>query len=184
MKKVLFPFLAALSVVSVSCSQEDNADFEKQYIDLKGLIERTVLLNEAENSAFTKEVWINEENETIALQKIDWKRELEVFYLADLNKRDYLNKYKIDSTDYQLSYSLLPGMEAPVNELVVSYDSSLQVSKIKAILLTNNFLYQSERELDLKFKKGQLIEYEVDGWQELFIGSKKTYRLKSIKKGD
>lgn len=183
MKKAVLPILAALAVVSISCSQEENADFEKQYIDLKSVIEAAVIQNEAENPSFNKEVWINEETETITTQKLDWDRELEVFHLADLNKRDYLNKYAKDSTAYQVKYSLLPEMEAPVKELIVKFDTNSAVSAIKAVLLTDNFLYESERELDLKFTNSRLVQYEVDGWQELFIGSKKTYRLKSTKKG-
>lgn len=183
MKKAVLPILAVLSVVSISCSQEENADFERQYIDLKSVIETTIHQNETENPSFNKEVWINEETETITTQKLDWNRELEVFYLADLNKRDYLNKYAKDSTAFQVKYSLLPDMEAPVKELIVRFDSNSAVSAIKAVLLTDNFLYESERELDLKFSNSKLVQYEVDGWQELFIGSKKTYRLKSTKKG-
>jgi hypothetical protein len=184
MKKVLLPTIVLLSSILSSCSQEENTTFEKQYIDLQDIIEKTVHGNEVSNPTYLKKVWINDEQETITAENLDWAKELEVFYLSDLNKRDYLNKYAKDSSSSELIYSLLPENEAPVKKLIVRFDSTRNVSEIKAVLTTDNFLYESERELSLQFSNTQLTKYEINGWQELFIGSKKTYRMKATKKGD
>ncbi|MFB0944659.1 MAG: hypothetical protein ACI9V1_000020 [Spirosomataceae bacterium] len=184
MKKVLLPTIVLLTSILSSCSQEENTTFEKQYIDLQVIIEKTIRSNEAINPTYLKEVWINDDQETITAENLDWAKELEVFYLVDLNKRDYLNKYEKDSTDSGLIYSLRPENEAPVKKLTVRFDSTRSVSEIEATLTTDNFLYGSERELHLQFLNAQLTKYEINGWQELFIGSKKTYRMKATKKGD
>lgn len=184
MQKKIFPAIAFFITMLSSCSEGKNATFEKQYIDLQSVIQDAVMKNEKSNTAFLKKVWINDEQETVTVNNPDWSKELEVFYLADLNKRDYLNKYATDSSKFTLTYSLLPKMEAPVKELIVRFDSARNVSDVKATLTTDNFLYESKRELQLQFLDKQLIGYEVDGWQELFIGDKKTYKLQATKKED
>jgi hypothetical protein len=184
MKKVLLSAIVLLTSILSSCSQGENTAFENQYVDLQVIIEKTIRSNEVSNPTYLKEVWINDEREAITAENLDWAKELEVFYLADLNKRDYLNKYAKDSSSYELIYSLRSEDEAPVKKLAVRFDSTRSISEIKAILTTDNFLYESERELYLQFLNAQLIKYEINGWQELFIGSKKTYRMKATKKGD
>ena len=182
MKNVLLFSLVFITLISSSCSDEDSASFEKQYIDLKAIIEKSIKSNEISNPTYAKEVWINEEHETITAQNLDWNKELEVFFLVDLNKRDFLSKYAKDSSSKQLTYSLLPEYEAPVKKLRVTFDSTLNVSEVKAFLSSDNFLYQSQRKLYLRFANNQLTEYKAEGWQELFIGSKKTYRISATKK--
>lgn len=184
MRKVLLSTIVLLGSILSSCSQEENTTFVKQYIDLQVIIEKTIQSNEVSNPTYLKRVWVNDEQEAITAENLDWAKELEVFYLSDLNKRDYLNKYAKDSSGSRLIYSLLPENEAPVKKLTVRFDSTHNISEIKAVLTTDNFLYESEREFHLQFLNTQLIKYEINGWQELFIGSKKTYRMKATKKGD
>lgn len=171
------------SVSLLSCS-EGTSDFEKQYIDLRSLIEDTISSNSKLRPTFYKEVKIDGESEDISTQEIEWSKELEVFLSMDLNKRDYLNKYKIDSTAFLLNYTLLPEMEAPVKEIKISFDStSSSINIVEAFLKTNNFLYDSERHMTMYFDAGELVQYEVSGWQQLFIGGKKSYNINAKKRG-
>jgi hypothetical protein len=41
-------------------------------------------------------------------------------------------------------------------------------------------LYQSEKTLSMDFDKSQLKSYHIEGWQELFIGSKKGFEVNGI----
>lgn len=169
-------------VLSLSACQESATDFQRQYYDVAATINGIVKTNSAEKTTYVKEAWINGDKETVEISDVDWKKELEVFLLADLNKRDYLNKYAKDSSANKIIYKLLPDLEAPVNSLEIDFKDR-QPSGLTAVLKTDNFLYESERILKLSMLNGQLSSYEVNGWQELFIGDKKTYRLRVTKKG-
>lgn len=175
----LLPILFLTASLS-SCS-EGTANFETQYVDLKSLIEHSIASNSHQKPTFLKELFIDDKVEKITTAEIEWSKELEVFLAMDLNKRDYLNKYKVDSSAYLLNYTLLPEMEAPVKEMQIQYDSSANISKVSAVLKTNNFLYDSERNLTIYYKADELVNYEVSGWQELFIGDKKHYSIKAGK---
>lgn len=176
--------LTALFIsLAISACSENTSAFEKQYIDLRSVIEQAISTNQNQQPTFVKEVLIDGESETITTKQIDWSKELEVFLSADLNKRDYLNKYKIDSTKNQVKYSLLPEMESAVKDVTIFFDSTASISRINALLKTNNFLYDSERELSILFETNKLVSYEVSGWQQLFIGGKKQYSIRAKKRG-
>ncbi len=174
-------YIPALLLFFASCSA-DVADFDRQYLNLKVVIEQTELDYNKKKPIFQKEVSINGQTEKIVSKEIDWSKELEVFLTLDLNKRDYLNKYAIDSTEKLIKYTLLATEEAPVREVKVRFDDA-GISDVDAILKTENFLYSSERILALRFATRELVRYEVSGWQQLFIGGKKYYHVNAQKKG-
>lgn len=174
-------YIPAMLLLFVSCS-DDVADFDRQYLNLKQVVEKVELDYNKQKPIFQKEVSINGQTEKIVSNEIDWSKELEVFLALDLNKRDYLNKYAIDSADNVVNYTLLAQEEAPVKEVNVRYDA-VDITEIDAILKTKNFLYSSERVLKLQFAANELVRYEVSGWQQLFVGGKKHYGVKAQKKG-
>lgn len=168
-----------LSIILWSCS-ENNATFRPQYFDVNAVVVRTIKLNEISKPTFEKVVNVNgEKEETVSVIK-DWKKELEIFLLADLNKKDYLNKFEKDSSVNKLIYRLAEKQEAQVKNLEIKFDKG-NVSEITAVLQTDNFLYKSERKLSLYFYFNDLVKYEVYGWQQLFVGNKKTYQLTAKK---
>ena len=172
----------AIACLVTSCSG-GVADFEMQYFDLHSVISQSINRNLEDRPVFAKEVLIEREVEKITTNDIDWQKELEVFLTADLNKRDYLNKYSIDSSDRKLVYTLKENLDAPVKSLTITFDTLSMVKNVEAMLTTNNFLYNSERNLILNYKSGELHSYEVTGWQQLFIGNKKQYGIKAKKEG-
>ncbi len=59
---------------------------ELTYFDLKGYFDREVSRLSKSNPVITKSVKVNDSTEAKTIKIGDWKRELSIFYDADINK--------------------------------------------------------------------------------------------------
>jgi hypothetical protein len=173
MKKVLFIVLAA---VAASCQQKDTAT-EKAFFDLEEFASTVSKDLQKQNPSVDKFSRIGQDEARDTVQHIDWSKELELLKQSDLNKAAYRNAYQKIRNGNELSYTLNFGEDLPVKMLVIRFDNENKVSSIATLHTTKNYLYSSEKELSMNFSAGQLNDYEIRGWQELFIGGKKEFEV-------
>ncbi len=179
MKKVFF----ALILLNIACqnSAQQASHTPQTYFDLKGFVEKQIAAFQKTNPVVRKEVTVNEESETLVTPKIDWTKELELFLQADLNKPAYTQSYFVDTlSDNTVSYRLRQGEHLPVQFLEVIRDEENRPSKIKATLLEKNYLFESEKILTLESKNGRLTSYQIEGFQQLFIGDPKPFKVNTL----
>jgi hypothetical protein len=112
--------------------------------------------------------------------KIDWQKELELFLQADLNKQSYQLSYNKEETPKMVVYMLKEGESLPVKSLKIIFDEDKSVKHIEALIQTENYLYKSEKYLLMTLDKNHLTHYQIEGWQELFIGKKKNFKVDGI----
>jgi hypothetical protein len=116
---------------------------------------------------------------------VDWKKELELFVQADINKPSYRQSYEVvqnGPTHYE--YRLKPGNDLPVAYLKIETDSVLkQPLYVEAIIKAKNKIYNSEKKIALRsVKRDNLLEvtsYSVDGYQKLIFVEKKVFSIQS-----
>ncbi|MBW3129729.1 hypothetical protein [Hymenobacter profundi] len=111
--------------------------------------------------------------ETTRVPKIEWDKELQVFYQADINKPALRGAYAVDSTTLpngtrQILYTRKPGFDNAVVRLTVVRDAS-GVRSVDATLQKNNPLFYSEKKLQLRGQAGTLDAYQVQGVQKLVL---------------
>ena len=51
---------------------------------------------------------------------------------------------------------------------------------VEALLQTKNYLYQSEKHFLMNLDKKHLTSYQIEGWQKLFIGKRKEFKVNGI----
>jgi hypothetical protein len=175
MRKYLF-----ISILLVSCSQTETQNTIKTYFDLVGLVNHQIEILNKTQPLTHKNLLIGEKKETLNATKIDWQKELELFLQADINKQSYQLSYNKTETPNTLIYELKKGENLPVKTLKIIFDKDKSPQRIDALMQTNNYLYQSEKTLSMDFDKSQLKSYHIEGWQELFIGSKKGFEVTGI----
>jgi hypothetical protein len=183
----LFLVLLALAGTFVSACQneEDRNKDEKFYFDLKSFVENQIVYLNDKKPIVSKTVGLDGKTVSNESKDIDWKKELELFVQADLNKPSYRQSYMVerkDSSTYE--YRLKPNVDLPVTYLKIITDSSLhQTIYVKALFQSSNRIYKSEKTIELSCTRGdniwELTSYSVNGYQQLIFMDRKTFDIKA-----
>lgn len=134
---------------------------EAVYFDLEGYFQEEIeRLEQAEKSA-TKIVRVNDQTEEKTLQQLDFSQELDVFINADINRPDWIDKYKVDSTFQngaltQLLYEALTE-QLRVRHIQIDFQEG-KVSKIVIKKGGNSNIAGSEQEIMYLPKEGYNIQ--------------------------
>ncbi|WP_341226026.1 hypothetical protein [uncultured Arcticibacterium sp.] len=170
-----FSFLLILGLIS--CNPEESSVKEKTFYDLETVIQNEIDWLTENKPTVHKSVRINDESEELNTNDIDWKKELEIIIQSDLNKAAY--KLSYDETDSlnQISYKLKAGEKLPVSSLEIFKDENGNLLKINSVHTTDNYLYKSTKNVLVEFLNGHLSTYDINGNQELFIGTEKTFEI-------
>lgn len=178
-------FLAVIVSLSGCSDQDSEKDGEKVYYDLRGFIENQIVYMTEKRPEVTKTTFLNGESETSKTKDINWKKELELFLQADLNKPSYKRSYNIvrkDSSWYE--YTLKPSANLPVRYLKITTGKNLnQPVYVKALIRVENKIYKSEKEIELtcayRNNLFELSAYSVKGYQKLIFLEEKSFRIDS-----
>ena len=178
-------FIAAVLFLSlVSCRPEEaRDDAPKVYYDLKGFIENQIVYLNEKKPEVSKTALLGSKREVSKTREVDWKKELELFIQADINKPSYRQSYEmVQNGPLHYEYRLKPGNDLPVSYLKIDTDSVLkQPLRVEAMIRASNKVYHSEKKLVLNaVKRDNLLEvnsYEVDGYQKLIFVEKKVFRI-------
>ena len=174
MKKIVYVLCI---VLGISACQSESVEIKvKKYYDLKGLIERQIEALKSEKPKVQKDISVNEVVENQVVDSLDWSKELDFFIQADLNKPAFVSSYRVDSSSMGVKYFLKETENLPVKFLEVNRMGEDGV-EIRALVTNNNYLYDTERNLRLSLKQGQLIDYQIDGFQKVVFGKKKMFKV-------
>lgn len=188
LKSMHYRFLtivAAILLISlVSCRQEETRDdAPKVYYDLKGFIENQIEYLNEKKPEVSKTAILGSKREASKTREVDWKKELELFVQADINKPSYRQSYEmVQNGPLHYEYRLKPGNDLPVAYLKIDTDSVLkQPLRVEALIRASNKVYNSEKKVVLNAAKhDNLVEvnsYEVDGYQKLIFVEKKVFSI-------
>ncbi|KQS34264.1 hypothetical protein ASG33_02980 [Dyadobacter sp. Leaf189] len=167
-----------------SCDQQAADDNEvKRYFDLKGFVENQIVYLNEKKPLATKSAKLDGELETVKSDAIDWKKELELFIQADINKPSYAQSYDVtrkDSSTYE--YRLKENSDLPVRYLKIVTDTTVKSpTKVMATLLSRNRIYESEKQIEFTCQKKdnllQISAYSVKGYQKLIFMEPKRFEI-------
>ena len=159
-----------------ACHSESGEMKIKKYYDLKGLVERQIEALKLQKPRVQKNILVDEVTENKTVDSLDWSKELEFFIQADLNKPAFVSSYRVDSSSMGVKYFLKETENLPVKFLEINRIGE-DVVEIKALVANNNYLYDTERNLRLSLKQGQLIDYQINGFQKVVFGKKKMFKV-------
>lgn len=166
-----------LIVLTISCQNPQADSQTKTYYDLAGFIKNQIQELTKSKIQVQKRVFLDDKKEEVKLDKIDWEKELELFIQADLNKQAYQLSYDKVENDSLVVYQLKNGEKLPVSRLEMAFDNKRNPKRIEAKLNTKNYLYESSKTLKMILENNRIQNYKIEGWQELFIGSKKIFSI-------
>ncbi|GAA4468773.1 hypothetical protein GCM10023189_54640 [Nibrella saemangeumensis] len=176
--------LVSLFLFIAACNNPAQQTQANRYYDVAGYIQRQIDTLAQRKPTVIKRLLVEGQVNQKRVDDINWIKELELFLQADINKPAYRNSYLISKPDsLTVQYKLKAGEKLPVHALTVVLDSLYQKpSRIEALLVTDNPLYQSERRLLLESsvspdQKWQLNHYRIDGFQQLTFFDRKDFSV-------
>ncbi|WP_439555321.1 hypothetical protein [Dyadobacter sp.] len=175
-------FLMTAMLASCDHQREDENEV-KRYFDLKGFVENQIVYLNEKKPVATKSAKLDDELETVTSNAIDWKKELELFMLADINRPSYAQSYNVtreDSSTYE--YTLKENSDLPVRYLKIITDTTVKSpTKVLATLLSRNRIYESKKQIELTCQKKdnlwQISAYSVKGYQKLIFMESKRFEI-------
>ncbi|MCB2406382.1 hypothetical protein [Hymenobacter lucidus] len=172
---------AAFLLLTTACSQEQEAVRTGQpvrkplYFDVKGFLDQQTKLLTDQQPAVEKQVALRDgKMETTRVEKVDWSKELQIFYQADINKPALRGAYDSlaaptgDTIAIGKVYRRKVGIENIVDQLRVTQNDTKD-GTIEAVLTQDNPLFFSRKTLTLQYQNGLLSSYEVRGVQKLVM---------------
>ena len=162
-----------------------------QYYDLKGLIESQVEPLDSVGSFLHKNASIDGHTTDKTVYKPDtvqWKKELNLFLEADINKTTLVNSYNTqhlntDTGEVTRYISKYPG-ETDVDTLEIEFNKTTNLPEtVNATIRHRNTLYSSLMKLQMFFhplnqKRVLLHQFVIDGGQKMITKDTTTFQIK------
>ncbi|WP_048825418.1 hypothetical protein [Hymenobacter sp. DG25B] len=176
----------AVSLLLAACNPDAGAPkpvIRSRYFNLKGFLDAQADLLNQQRPAVEKRVQLrNGQLETTRVPQVDWTKELQIFYQADITKPALRGAYTIDSVVadglLRRTYSRREGIENPVRTLTVVTEGP-QVREVQAVITQDNPLFYSEKQFTLHAQQNKLADYQVRGVQKLVLFDTLRYSASS-----
>ncbi|AWW30508.1 hypothetical protein DN752_10435 [Echinicola strongylocentroti] len=140
-------------------------------------------LDKLNNHQVQKVTVINGEEETteVTLTKEQWRKELDAFIQADINKAANSTAYEEQKNGKEKVYRLKPEAKGNIKEIKVTYLSpdSNKVMEVTFVAKSENFFYESSTTGTLHFNEstGLISTYSVAGTQKVWFLSPNEIRV-------
>lgn len=134
--------LLLLCIFFSSCSEPEVKSSQKQYVDLKGIIESEILKLNRSQVRVNKTVMHNGQTESLSNIEVKWEDELALFIESDINKSAWQRSYKvIENSEGAEFQSLDPNLRT--KSIVVRYNQNKKPVYIQIKNQTDNSLYKT-----------------------------------------
>ncbi len=168
--------LAALAGCQPVAETTEEKDSELLFFDLKGYMQQEIKRLEQAQPNVNKTVAINDKTETKELSGLNYNRELEIFINADINRQDWFDKYRADSTfqDNQLTAIQYTALAETLRTRLLKLD--FQNGAISKIYIENggkNMAAGSAQQLTYEPGMG----YHIESLQHTALAKDKRFRI-------
>ena len=144
-----------------------------KYFPLKALVVEQ--LEALDGKEVQKETFINGEKETntVTLDQEQWRKELDAFIQADINKAANSTAYEIQENGSEKVYLLKPEAIGNIKELRVNYQSPEHnhLKEVTFLAKSENLFYESSTQgrLHIDESTGHITAYSVEGSQKVWF---------------
>ncbi len=155
MKKLLsILFIASLLG---ACNSQQQSNISNNYFDLKSFLDGEIAQLNKTKATVLKVASVNGDREENRFIDVDWKREFDSFYSADIHGSSLNEKYVADTSRIinDSTYSFIIRYVAidesvKTRVLEIHFDKNQSVTEIKAELYSKNFVANLSESLDYK----------------------------------
>src|SRR5690606_9354463 len=159
----------------LSCSQDEEKLMENptqidKYFLLKDFVKGQInLLDEVKVRKMTS-IKGEVENTEQQMDFDDWRKELDIFIQADINKASLATSYVTEKGSDYTVHRLKPGEKSPIQEIKVAYKGD-EISQISFTSHQQNIFYTSESQgiISVDMATGKISSYQVSGTQKVWF---------------
>lgn len=181
MKFIRIIFIFFILSATKSCIYKTPQSQEPQiYFSLHQFIQTQVAKLDSSKPTFNKTVVNEGKKASQSLQIKEWKKELRMFEEANINKPAFKDMYVVkDSTAQNRVFKIYRSKDKNFHTqfLLIEYDAAKQIKMIQVLYQTNDFLFQSKRDLQLICENGLLKSYSIEGHQNNLFSGKYDYEI-------
>jgi hypothetical protein len=179
MKLSIYLFLVATVLFFSSCDELKMKPqaHTNQYFDMVGFVQNQIILLEKTPCTLNKSMTSNDLKQNTETKTIDWKEELGLFLEVDINKPVLRDMYLVNESKNFVEY-IATDSKYKVQYLSIK-GSPENPTEITAFLTDENQLYQTKKELQLKFDNKKLVSYKIAGQQKIIFKDALTYSMVS-----
>lgn len=156
-----------------SCKPENLQEgAQKEYFDLKGYFEQSIVQLKSQKKPITKTVVHNGASETKKVQISNWETELGMFTESDINKPAWKGSYtKLDSAGAVVYNAVDEDLKT--RKIVIDKKAGGEVKHIYVYNEVNNALYKATEELN--YYPDSL--YSINKYQKVKLLGANTYKI-------
>jgi hypothetical protein len=177
-----------LLCLCTSCQYGPGAPQEKAYFDLAGFLDQQGAHLDAVPTEVKRLNEINGQQEEVHVSALNWSREMNYLYEADINRPSWRGEYTTDSVfseQRQLqAIRYTPGnTDLPVQLLAINYNTiSGQIESIEATVKDRNMLYDASRDIQLQLMPdatgtSRVSSYKIEGRQKVIGQDPVTFKV-------
>ncbi|MEH6306541.1 hypothetical protein RYH73_12865 [Olivibacter sp. CPCC 100613] len=144
---IILLFFSFFTSVSCSTNNDTTKIDQPSYFDLASYFRQQAILLQRKNPMILKTVGKNMETEQKKLKLDNWQKEFELFSSSDINKSDWRQSYRIDSTDEKLNYRA-KSSRLRTKEITIYKNRNGIIKHIHILNGEKNWLYESIEQLD------------------------------------
>jgi hypothetical protein len=173
----ILTFVLITALLSACMPDKNEYTFQTDYFKLTPVLDSQIVY--LQKKGVDKTIEINGKKENISQNEVDWKKELEPFYDAEINKPVYASLYEQSERNTEngklVTYKFKGAVENGVKEMVIAYDSKNQLSSITADIQDLNFIYENRKTIQMSFSENILTAYTIDGSQKVIFKDPFSY---------
>jgi len=171
----LYVHIGVVLVLLASCSKADQSPLENptqidKYFPLVEFVQDHIPRLAGKSVAKKMTIKGKEEAVTMVLNAEEWRKELDLFIQADINKNSLASSYVTEESKELLLHRLIPGEKGEIQSLAI-HRLGDKISRIDFSLKKENLFYLSEGSGSLVMTADgkELASYEVNGYQKVWF---------------
>jgi hypothetical protein len=170
----LFYFFFILIFFS-ECSVNQSTGKAIELFDLKPIVENDIALNQKNHTKQKKIITINHQREMVTVDNADWKTDLQILIDADINKKDWEDKFTLHQNSTETTSYISINNKVPIKELTITGNENNNIEEIyiekviKSGLFSNNQTITYKPSTYLKVKSIQKALFMKDFVSEVEI---------------
>lgn len=164
-----------LLLLLASCSKSEQAPLENptqlnKYFPMVQFVQD--LIPQLEGKEVSKKMTIKGKEEALmmVMDAEGWRKELDLFIQADINKNSLAASYATQENAQLLQHTLIPGEKGEIQQMTI-HRSGDKINRVDFSFKKENLFYLSEGSgsLEMTTDGKHLSSYEVNGYQKVWF---------------
>lgn len=158
-----------------ACSKTEQAPLDNptqlnKYFPMARFVQEQISLLDGKEVSKKITIQGKEETLTMEMDAEEWRKELDLFIQADINKNSLATSYTTQDNEQLLQHTLIPGEKGEIQTMTIHRSGEI-INRVDFSFKKKNLFYLSEGSgsLEMTFDGKRLSSYQVNGYQKVWF---------------